>query len=238
MRILLLIFLCGALRASSAQGFQDPAFLGAVGGTNASANPFTHPTNIANLRLLWDWRTMSTNFAVVSEWTNSILGILSTNKLANGAATNTPLGVYFKGSDRLSNIESIATNCSVWIVFKPMSVASGYHMVVGNAAGDSGFFMNGTTLGFYTSGPGLQAISTSIASGTEYDMLWAHGSTWLNGAAASTTATIPATIPIQSVGNDSFAEAFTGYIKFIGVWTNKTLTATDAANLNTWSKSR
>ncbi len=200
------------------------------------------PSSISGMMAYWDYQDLSAGNVVA--WLDRI----QAKDAHQGDATKQPVkdsnGVLFT-SDRLTNSTLLRAEAkySVWIVFKPTATAAGYHALFNSNDGNNGFYHNGTTLLVYTSAGGAFNFAT-IAANVSYDFVYVNQGTGAAGSGAGYTNTIATAtitgsnasgVDYASKGNDDTAAAFAGYIKFIGIWTNTTLTLANITNLYAYS---
>jgi len=190
----------------------------------------------------WNYNDLSQG-STISSWVDRITGLDEHQGNASLRPTNSTSGVWFTAGLRLTNVTATLpqTKFSMWLVFKANNLTTGYHCLVCSANGSIGMYEE-STLGFqyYTN----TTVLFSYAAGASYDFLWTDQGTGAAGAGVGYTnavATVTSTghgpFSWQSMGTDDANEHFQGYIKFVAIWTNKVLTATDAANLYTYSQS-
>lgn len=209
-------------------------------GTNTT---FTSPTNIQNCALFLSYIDL-TNGAVVG-WTNQINPNLVFN--AVGSMTKSSSGVYFDGVGanylKTNGVTSAAVrwftaNDSVWIAFTPERVTDGlsYDCIIANdnPAGRILYAYNGNLVLNNLSST-LCALFTNI----DYDVAMIPSGGNVTGYTNGTVALSPAYSEsrwIWGLGHDADADAnLKGHIRFVGIWTNYTLTLGDIWNLHNYS---
>ena len=234
MRILITIAI--AFWCALAQG-QSIAIPGASVQWYSASSAFS-PTSISGMAYYWNYNDAGTFGNQVTNWVDRIQGVASVQNNTGHMPTNNAAGVQFNGvvGDLLTNSPiTIATNNSIWIVFKTTTVGQNYQIMFADCFGTAG--------GFYIHLAALDPrfsttdhTAANLAVSVSYDFLWANGNTWTNAVSAASTPT-PTTWTINGMGcNSVFANQFAGNIKFIGVWTNHILTASDASNLYAYSQ--
>jgi hypothetical protein len=200
---------------------------------------FTSPTSIGGMALYWNYNDLSQGA--------TINGVAAHQPNSSLQPTNSASGLWFNSS-RLTNlaftVNALGAPFSLWVVYKPNGTAAGYHAIVCDHPGNNGVFNNANAGIVYFNVTGRQDMY-AFAAGTSYDFLYRDSQALTNGAASGFTngvatktvtgANAPAWT-INSIGSDNTSENFQGYIKFIGLWTNKVLTTSDAANLFTYSQ--
>jgi hypothetical protein len=113
------------------------------------------PESISGLYYYWRYTDIDTNNAVVTNWIDRIQGAWLTNAATSERPTNTSLGMYFNGAQRLTNTPTFSWEFPVsgtgigtfWMVFLPESPATiaTDDIEVGIVAGDSGGYGMGVT---------------------------------------------------------------------------------------------
>lgn len=231
------------LGAGGGSGTTGDGYYAQTNGTTvigAASNP--NDTGISGLAYYWNYNDLVQGSSV-STWPDRIRGADAHQADVTKQPTNSTSGVWFNAS-RLTNVDFTlpASQYSIWIVFKPNTVSAVYGCLIGDKGGNNGFFRNGAKLVYYLSGDRTLA---TMAAGVSYDLMFANAGTGsVGGGIGYTNGVATATITDKSVaqtfgimGDDAFNESFQGYIKFIGIWTNTTLTSSDASTLYTYSQS-
>jgi hypothetical protein len=194
--------------------------------SEVSINNNFSPTNIVGLAYWWDWNTLPQG--ALTTWTDSVTHVVLTHTLGS-IATNTTTGVYFaSASDYELPLGGITTtNASFWLDIIPDS-PPGHWEYIFTGAGD-GFLIDPTGFKFW-----YVSDVASMTGNTEWNNVWVSGGTTYTNGVSSTSTANRTTQLLQSLNVNSGSQAYLGHIKHIGIWTNTTLSATDAANLNTY----
>lgn len=199
--------------------------------------PFASPTSIPGMAYYWDYSDIAVGSTVPS-WTDKIQGKVLSNSVAGSRPTNSSSGVYFNNTTFLTNLSvfSFGPKASVWIVFN-LRVLQSSTFIAYAGSGYAGFYITSSKFNVYHSAANHLATST-LASGVTYDTLYAWGNVYTNAVFSSTVTTNSAAQNVNNFGGVySGLSPLDGYIKFIGVWTNTQLTASDAVTLYNYSTS-
>jgi hypothetical protein len=233
--------LAATLQAQTAFDLNDPAFLTAA---VPNGKPF-HPTNIAGCTLYWDYRSLTASVAA-SSWADKIQNFALTEGYGPRQPTNTANGLYFwdVNAQVLANASQIGVgvNWAVWIVFRLPADTASYGTLLAERTGIACFYVRpGQKISFYYGGDHF--ITDALALNTTHSLAYNNmtGACYTNGIAAKTVTPRGVASSFGNVGSDwggsAWVDNYKGYIKFIGVWTNISLTAQDAASLTTYANS-
>lgn len=241
---MLMRYLCFSLVLLSTLGVFGQAFT--LQRPFGGARGFDPKLDIPGMLYFWSYQDLVVS-NTVSSWVDRIQGYSMNQGNPAIRPTNSLSGVWFTGGMRLTNtpVSWVNAKWTSWIVFKPVAVAASFHSIVGNSDGNNGFFTSGPSLVWYTSGQGAHTISFA-AINTQYDLMYTNTGVLAAGNAGGytntvLTATASGTSSVwsfpETMGSDNLNEQYSGYIKFVGFWTNKNLTATDMQNLYNYSQS-
>jgi len=193
------------------------------------------PDSISGMAYYWNFLDMPTNGAA-SNWVDRIQSV--SLKQGNSAKypTNTASGVYFIGGLNLTNVPlSIASNFSVWLSIQPEANSGGYKNLLSDDGGSSiGFFLNNLLPDFFFTSD--HYLSGSVTLDYPFDLVWANKNAYSNGVSSATTTSPGSTWAPKIVGSDHFNQNYNGFIKYIGIWTNKAISSVDASNLTGFSQ--
>lgn len=200
-------------------------------------------TGIAGMAYFWSYADLAAN-STVSTWVDRIQAVDAHQGNSSIQPTNSSTGVWFNGSGmRLTNVDFTLPQAkyTIWIVFTPTGASATYNCIFASKDGANGFFRHGPLLVYYQSADRILFVPTA---GTNYDMMYSNAGTGSAGGGIGYTNAV-ATLTIidkgtaqtfGSMGSDNASEHFQGYIKFIGIWTNATLSAGNASTLYTYSQ--
>lgn len=239
MRRLFVILACLLVASSFGQSNRRRMLLS---DRNKGGGAFT-PQSIQGMAFFWNYNSIAQG--VVSSWPDDIQGYPYGQTVASLQPTNTATGVYFQGNNAqrigLTNATGISVNSNFtfWCAFKMDGSALGTYLTLFTSNNQTGFWAENKPPrdGDYFHPSADHHFGGFLTTNAFYDIVWAFGPTYTNGT-ATTSNCLPRTIDqnFTKIGFDgTAADQFGGYIKFIGIWTNKAITATDAANLYTWS---
>jgi len=239
-KITLSLLLSSTLIYGQGFTFRDTAFLGA-----SSSAPVFSPTDVGGLALYLNYTDLSAGS--VTTWTDRISGRAFTMSGAGRRPSKDSNGVLFNiaGNSALTNFPQVSyTNCTVWIGFKMSTANTSFKSLISDNTDSQGMMQGNLSNGSMIWYPRSSSTMFNAVAGVYYDwvLLKTNGATintkgFTNGVATADSAGIATPVNLSYIGNDFADEAYDGYIKFIAIWTNKFLTATDAANLHTYSLS-
>lgn len=237
MALRLILFLL-AVSCSAQTGLRNPAFLSQLHPSGFN------PQQIAGMAYFWDYRAIAQGQVI--NWPDNIQSFNFSNRVASTihCPTNTASGVSFIPGSSFSWLTNSAalslssTQYSIWFSFTPRSgSANTYRNLMGDA----------TTIWAFKNVPPSEmtyffASADHIASGimvtnTYLDFVWANGNVYTNGTSFGTTTIRTTTQTFQYMGDPFNSQNAAADIKFIGIWTNTTITQTDATNLHTFGLS-
>lgn len=210
----------------------------------ASTTPIPfEPTNIPHCALFLTYQDFPVG-AVTAGWTNKV----ATNQIfaIHGTINNTASGMYFDGNaanyfnNATSGIRWSTANDSIWVVFYPERVINGgnYDSILSSSslAGHGLYAYNNTFVVNNTAG----TLCTAYAN-TDYDLaVVSTGSgrivCYTNGVVALSPTMTATSETVWGIGRDADADQnFKGYIKYIAVWTNYSLTISDLVDLHDYA---
>ena len=199
------------------------------------------PTNVAGCSLLMSYLDLPAN-AIALTWTNEMdRTVVFTNVNESPLLTNSTQGLYLPRAGMYSAAGVRLTNQvdTLWYVvsYDPPSqwVTPNYTAIL--AVNNGGNFFVENSPGTYAS-YGNTPMFPAPSGGVFVDVVaLPNGQIWTNGVLA-TTITYAAAVPNQKltdIGNTGTDMAFLGYVKFVGIWTNTTVSATDIGRLHSYS---
>lgn len=204
--------------------------------------PLTNDTGIAGMAYYWNYNDLTANTAV-SAWPDRIQAKGYNQGMSSRQPTNSSSGVHFDGITQwLTNVSFTLpqSKYTLWIVFKPTGASAAYSCILSDTGGANGFFRHGSKLTYYQGG---DRDLFALTAGTSYDFMYSNAGTgsagggigYTNGIATATITDRSAAQAFREMGNDG-GEPYEGYIKFVGIWTNATLSVVDAATLYVYSQ--
>jgi len=201
------------------------------------------PPSISGLAYYWNFRDLKQGLKV-SSWRDRIQSVILTNYVNNQPALDAS-GVRFVAGNTtyLTNTSfNVSSNYSLWVLYKqarnwsdPPPYAQVYGAFAGGASG--GFYIKGAgatsatgSLNYFVSGD--HVYTGALATNVWYSLVWANGTVYTNGTlVAAGGYTKPTDQPFDCMGVDVLGDPFDGWIQAVGIWTNKTLNASEAAAL-------
>lgn len=221
---------------------------GGIGWSNVAsvATSTFHPTNIQNCEAFFSYLVMDTNTYALPGWTN----LLSPQDVFTnqGSIVNTFNGVQFDGvtghflKNTTSTIRYWSQSDSFWIVCYPTRMThSGQYDSIFSTTSGSGHGLYAINNTFVINFSGYQLVTKADPN------VWYHlvASVAVGGRVTGYTnlifanSTLPAstTENMWGFGQDNNADQnYQGYIKFLAIYTNYSLTAGDLYNLYTWAE--
>ena len=207
--------------------------------TGVSPTPFS-PSNIVGLVYWWVASDLSLNNPVASWVDRGPYSSYALQATSGSRPTNSVLGVRFNGAqyiDITNLVWSPHTNNSYFFVIRPDAASGGvdrFVMAESYNTGSAGLGLLTDNRWFVNS-----YISTPLAAGVVCDLIGTYLQTtntfYTNGvlASISTANESPQTMVGIGTRRDSPGDNYyRGYIQEIAIWTNKSLTAPDLANLH------
>jgi hypothetical protein len=229
--------------SGSPQGFYRTAAAATIGSMPAG---FFCPTNILGMAYYWNFNDLPANVATTS-WTDRLQNVVLKNYSPGPYnPTNTALGLMLpnngSGNDILSNATiAIGSNFTLWMVIRERlnlqySTVPQYACLFGSLGGPHGLMLNNGVIGCDW-GNGSGTIGGAMMSNWPIDLVYSQGNVYTNGVALSGNLPQPANnFKFQCIGDTGpgTGAQFTGYIQYIGIWTNTLFSATDVSNLDDW----
>jgi hypothetical protein len=215
--------------------------------------PFTHPTNVANAYLYLSYLDLPFSGKPFG-WTNELnVAQVYTNK-GSTFPTNSANGVYFNGvagdyfyQNASPYIRWSNTVDSTWITLEYSAASlTPYVSLFGGrddlASDGSGFYLSDASLPkfFYFDDAtfGAQSLWTGPSTRTLIDIaILPNGKTYTNGVEATGfTPRDRASQRLAYIGGDVYGSPTltNAYVKYIGIFTNYTLSSTDISNLHAY----
>lgn len=228
------------------EGYSDSASLNGLGGGNWNGSTysgrgfFSGPTDIGGMAYYWNYSDLTPS-ANVSAWIDRVQAKDFHQGNSAKQPTNSASGVYFSGTTMLTNAVTLPqSKFSIWIGYKMPATQAGYGGLVTDSGGTAGFFMHSLSFEFYP----LTDLYIQAAN-IYYDTVYVNAGTgttgggvgYTNGIATPTITDKGTAWTFNYFGSDNGGESYKGFIKFICIWTNTSLSATDAANLSTYGSS-
>jgi hypothetical protein len=198
------------------------------------------PTQIGppgSLYAYWNFNDLSVSNAVTA-WTDRINGIVL--QPPGVPPVDTALGVYFNSTpDPLTNSAlAIGSNFTLWIVFRPNMIDSNARVVFGTAAGQGLVISNGLLYGDWDSTNMLSVPLNHAYPGDTnetFDLIDACGTLYTNGLLCTAGVGQPNDyFPFSGLGSDISTNNFSGYVQYVGIWTNYQFTQSDVTALDIW----
>jgi hypothetical protein len=220
-----------------------------------SAPATFYPTQVTHCELFLSYLDLpqGTN----NSWTNKVAptvaftnGAASSAIIPNNVRTPVPTGLYLAGSttpgltNYASGIQMSNKTDSIFVCVIPYSWNAASGAVLGdNDPNGLGLLSNSAISGFKMNG---STIATGVPLNQQIDIIvQPTGGTTVNGfsngvqtATSVTAADGVANRQLIGVGWDSYSgpRSFNGYVKFVAIYTNYTVTATDIANLHAYAQ--
>lgn len=242
-RLLAILFL-----ASTALGQLPPNVIAALkrsGAAAATASSWS-PLSIANMAIFLNYNDCAKNISITN-WYDEVQNQLWIGGSGWLGAFNTAQGMQCyqnrSGFGWNAGIYYVppTTNTSIWCSFTTTNTANSYQ-TLWTANGYYGVWLKRNSSAdcyvdiFTTSDTVLCKIQTNVP--TDLVVLWGVPAVYTNGVSigsVSISGISTNTIKVSTTGSDASGESFCGFIRFLGMWTNYTLTASDIANLHNWS---
>lgn len=237
MRRLILISICLIVLSAVGQSNRRRLLLS---DRNRESSGFS-PNQIQGMAYFWNYNSITQGIVVA--WPDDIQGYPFGNTVILQHPTNTSSGVYFQGNNAqritLTNAVGVVVNSnfSFWVAFKMDGSSTTAYQTLMTSNNADGFWLHSfPPLDTTYSTPTDHRFGGFVTTNGVYDVVWAHGTSYTNGV-ATTTNTVGKTSDqrFTKIGDDGAGDQFGGWIKFIGIWTNKAITATDVTNLHTWA---
>jgi Concanavalin A-like lectin/glucanases superfamily len=190
-----------------------------------------------SLYAYWNFNDLAVSNAV-NAWTDRVSGIVLQN--AGVPPTNTALGVLFaSGFNPLTNAPlSIGSNFTLWVVLRPNNIFTYPATVFGGSSGAGLMISNGFLYGNWGTTDVLSAQLNHTYPGDTnetFDLIDACGTLYTNGMVCPFGVGQPTdNFPFSSLGGAVGMNNLSGYVQYVGIWTNYQFTADDAAALDVW----
>jgi len=221
-----------------------------VGGASSQllrvrSSPLFSPDQIGGLAYFWSYEDLPVG--ANQTWLDRVQQAPWQQDLSASQPTNDAVsGVYFNGSTWYTNGAGITlpSKYSIWIHWKNVA-STGEPCLIGNDLNvNTGFALKLSVPKASVVYGAADHVSYSIAPGVDYDWVYTDAgsgaaSSGINytNAVNSVAITGSATGPtLKFMGNDASADLYNGYIKWVAIWTNTTISINDAAKLSTYAK--
>jgi hypothetical protein len=211
-------------------------FYRSVSVNTSNPAPAFAPASIAGLAYYWNYNDVPL-MSGASGWSDRMQGVQLLRYGNEAVPTNWGFGVRFDGNppEYLTNsgITLPGTNFSLWYVLRSTGANSGRATLIGAWTPFEGFYLNNEYLDAYWGSDSSASFQALVNQ--DLDVVYSNGKIFTNGILAGVNIATPTTAPyFQTVGNCDGLDSFFGYVKYIGIWTNYSLTASDVSNLDIW----
>lgn len=207
----------------------------------ASVDSSFDPTNISGMAYYWNYNDATITDPVsptgMSTWVDRIQGLAFHSYSSFAVPTNTGIGMYMgSGNESATNTGATVTNFSLWITYYEKEVGSLACLLANDSVPPGrGLLDNvGKLNGNWANGNDNSAAG-ALPANIVVSAIDSQGTVYTNGVADGSSIGTPAgNFTFSIIGKGNNLSGFEGYIKYIGLWTNKALTVTDATNLSYW----